>query len=127
MENLLFGLTTAVTGMIVVFAGLLILILCITLLTRISSSSDRKKSSASPQHRPVEPINPKAAVKDVSDGGSGDEIDPGIIAAITAAVACVLEQEDDQIQGFKVRRIRRVQNAPAWQRSGRDEQAYSHY
>ena len=43
------NLVTALIGMIVVFVGLLILIACITVLAKLSKSSDRKKSQPS-QH-----------------------------------------------------------------------------
>ena len=49
--------------------------------------------------------------------------DAALVAAITAALAIVLEGSD----GFRVRRIRRIQNTPAWQRAGREEQIYSRF
>ena len=46
-----------------------------------------------------------------------------LIAAITAAIAAVWESPN----GFVVRHVKRVSNAPAWKRAGRDEQTYSRY
>ena len=49
--------------------------------------------------------------------------DDALIAVITAAVAAVWQGEKS---GFVVRRVRRVNNSPAWNASARDEQLYSH-
>ena len=35
------------------------------------------------------------------------------------------EEAPEEIKGFVVRSIRRVSNAPAWNRAGREEQIYS--
>ena len=51
------------------------------------------------------------------------ENDDALIAAITAAIACYMEEG----VGFTVRRVRRISNAPAWQKAGREEQIYSRY
>ncbi len=128
MENLSLGLSTALIGMIVVFAGLVILILCIVLLNRVSGLLGKKKKHdqvSRPAERPGAPVpesKPQAP--------SFDGIDPGVIAAISAAVACMLENGEKtgetEADGFIVRRIVRLQNAPAWQKSGREEQTYSH-
>ena len=48
-------------------------------------------------------------------------VSPEVIAAITAAIASVWEGET----GFVVRHIKRVSNAPAWNRAGREDQIYS--
>ena len=52
-----------------------------------------------------------------------DGVSPEVIAAITAAIAAVWESPN----GFVVRHVKRVSNAPAWKRAGRDEQTYSRY
>ena len=51
------------------------------------------------------------------------ENDDALIAAITAAIACYMEEG----VGFTVRRVRRISNAPAWQKAGREEQIYSRF
>lgn len=125
-ENLSLGLSTALIGMLVVFIGLLILILCIVLMNKVNVHKKKKKDD-----RPAAQPKPEAPGRPAPDQPSGFEgIDPGVIAAISAAVACMLEKESDngepEADGFVVRRIVRLQNAPAWQRSGREEQIYSH-
>ena len=43
-----------------------------------------------------------------------------------AAVAAAMEQAgEENTTGFVVRSIRRINNAPAWNRAGREEQVYS--
>jgi hypothetical protein len=48
-------------------------------------------------------------------------ISPEEVAAITAALSAMWEGQG----GFVVRQVRRIHNAPAWNRAGRDEQIYS--
>ena len=48
--------------------------------------------------------------------------DTQLAAVIAAAIAAIWQDENT---GFVVRRIRRVNNASAWQRAGREEQIYS--
>ena len=63
----------------------------------------------------------------VSDGHAsvanraGQEVTPEVLAAITAAIATVWQGDT----GFVVRHVRRVNNAPAWNRAGREDQTYS--
>lgn len=52
---------------------------------------------------------------------SGTEVSPEVLAAITAAIAAVWQEDT----GFVVRHVKRVNNAPAWNRAGRDDQTYS--
>ena len=52
---------------------------------------------------------------------TGASVAPETIAAIIAAIAAIWEGEG----GFVVRKVRRVSNAPVWNRAGRDEQIYS--
>ena len=45
---------------------------------------------------------------------------------IAAAVAMAMEAAgEENTTGFVVRSIRRINNAPAWNRAGREEQVYS--
>lgn len=52
--------------------------------------------------------------------------DTALIAVITAAIAAILDGEKAP-GGFIVRHVRRVSNAPLWQRAGREEQTYSRF
>ncbi|MBQ8137117.1 MAG: OadG family protein [Clostridia bacterium] len=110
LGNLGLGLTTMAIGLFVVFLGLAILIGMIYVMTALTS---RKKKEAE-KETPVQPVQAEEAAQDTEE----DENDESVIAAITAALALVMENQD---QGFIVRRVRRI-SPPAWQQAVRDEQ-----
>ena len=58
---------------------------------------------------------------------TAEEEDKGeLIAVIAAAVAAAMEASgEEEPTGFVVRSIRRINNAPAWNLAGREEQVYS--
>ena len=103
MENLSIGLS------------ILTIILLIALMFSVRKLSSRG-GEAKPKGEVVS--NAPQAVAPVAGG-----IAPEVVAAITAAIACVWEGQS----GFVVRHIRRVNHAPAWNRAGRDEQVYSRF
>ena len=114
MNTLTFGLSVALIGMLVVFAGLVILIGCIKLIALASNQKQpAKKAAPAPQ---VKPVPAPVAAPVASQGVPAD-----VLAAITAAIAAVWQGES----GFVVRRVRSVHNAPAWNRAGRENQTYS--
>ena len=113
MSKLLFGLSVAAIGIMVVFAGLVLLIGCVKLITL--ASTQRKAKQAAPA-APVEKAVEAAPIAEIPQG-----IAPETIAAITAAIAAVWEGDT----GFVVRRVRRVHNAAAWNVAGREDQVYS--
>ena len=57
------------------------------------------------------------------DAAFGRGSNAEVIAAITAAIAAVWQAPT----GFVVRHVKRVSNAPAWNRAGREEQTYSRF
>mgnify|MGYP004678868277 FL=1 len=116
MDNLLFGLGVTAVGMLVVFFGLIVLIGLIKIMTMLSQSKKPKEKEA------VAPA-PVAAPAPVEAEAAAPTQDDVLIAVISAAVAATMGEET----GFVVRRVRRISNAPAWQRAGRDEQVYSRF
>lgn len=117
MNNLTYGLGVTAIGMLIVFFGLIILIGLINLLATVTSSRTKEK-------KPAEEAQ-EAQAEPEADALSGAEEprDDALIAVLTAAVAAAM----DNGAAFTVRRVRRVTNAPAWQRAGRDEQIYSRF
>lgn len=115
MESFLLGLSTTAIGMLVVFSGLVILIFCIWMMSLFTKKGKVKKETPKVQPAP-------AAVEEIEEPEAED--DGALAAVIAAAVAAVWGEQAGAEGGFVVRRIRRVSNAPAWQRSARDEQAY---
>lgn len=123
MNVLFYGLSVTLVGIGTVFVGLIILIGLIKAMEKILTGAQTGDLLGS--FRP----QPKATPIVIDTTAMGNE---EVVAAITAAIATVLEQEAEakgekkgaQTQ-FVVRSIRRISNAPAWNRAGREEQVYS--
>ena len=82
----------------------------------MSTNLEKPAASApAPAPAPV-PAAPVAETQPV-------QADDALIAVISAAVAAMMEEGS----AFTVRRIRRVSNASAWSRAGREEQVYSRF
>ncbi len=112
-----YGLSVALVGISTVFVGLIILIGLIKILEIVMGSvTGKKKPEEAPAVVSAAPAEEEAAA---------EEDDDELIAVIAAAVAAVLEAEGEENSGFVVRSIRRINNAPAWNRAGREEQVYS--
>ena len=120
MSNIQIGLSTTVIGIVVVFVGLIILIGMIYVMTIFTRGTGKKTSPAPETQKAPQP----PATGPVAEEEEAEEDDSAVIAAITAAIACVWQDEET---GFVVRRVRRIQNSPAWQRSGREEQILNRF
>ncbi len=125
MDRLWFGLGVTVVGMVIVFIGLAILIICINLLK--SLSKEKKEESAAPEAKsPVQEDTdeiPLPAIFSAVAAVMVKEEQEQLVAVLTAAVAALWEEET----GFVVRRIRRIETSPAWQKAGREEQVFSRF
>jgi len=109
--NLSFGLSVAFVGLLVVFAGLGFLKLLEVIFKERKKALPEVKEEA---QAPAVQAQPAPVV-------SAPGIAPEVIAAITAAISAVWQEDS----GFVVRRVRRIHTAPAWNRAGRDDQVYS--
>lgn len=113
-------------GMITVFAGLVILIGFIKVLTMATATGESKKKNEQPCE--VKPASKADAPDEVMAAISAalaayDETpDPAVVAAIAGALNIVMGDTR-----FTVKHIRRINNAPAWNRAGREEQVYSRF
>lgn len=114
MDKLMFSLSVAAIGMLVVFAGLIILIFCIKAITLFGKQT--KTTATKAEKVEVAPVIDTPVV-------SADGIPEEVIVAITAAIANVWESPN----AFVVRHVKRVSNAPSWNRAGREEQVYSRF
>lgn len=119
---LTYGLSVAIVGMATVFCGLVILIGFIKgmekVLPKIAARDFSFKGISVPKN-----AGPTIVIETANVG------DDAIIAAISAAITTVLEEEvkADPAKAkntFVVRSIRRL-GTPAWNRAGREEQVYS--
>ena len=114
-----YGLSVTLVGMGTVFVGLIILIALIKVLERALQGTGSKKADAPAPAPVVEEQEPEADVQEETDDGE-------LVAVIAAAVAAAMEAAGaEETNGFVVRSIRRINNAPAWNRAGREEQIYS--
>lgn len=113
-----YGLSVAAVGICTVFVGLVILIALIKLLEIVvggASKKTAKPAAAAAASAPAVQAEPES-----------EEDDDELIAVIAAAVAAAMKADgEENTSGFVVRSIRRVSNAPAWNRAGREEQVYS--
>ncbi len=111
-----YGFSVAVVGIATVFVGLIILIALIKVI-EITIRWLTKKQGKTEEAPAVAPAPIEATVEEEKD-------DAELIAVIAAAVAAAMEAEGET-DGFVVRSIRRINNAPAWNRAGREEQVCS--
>ena len=103
MEELLLGFSVIALGMLIVFVVL------ITLTRRINRLSKPAESDARKRPEPA--------------WHAADGISDEVLVVIAAAVAAVWKGEN----GLVIRHVKRIHNAPAWNRAGREEQAYSRF
>ena len=123
---LTYGLSVAFVGMATVFAGLVILIGFIKGMEKVLPKILAKDFSLNFSKPAAAPKTDAPSII-IQTANVGDD---AVVAAISAAIMSVLEEEVKQNPAkagttFVVRSIRRVSNAPAWNRAGREEQVYS--
>ena len=120
LAKLQYGLSVTLVGIGTVFVGLVILIVLIKVMEMVihGATGSKKAPAAAPAPAPA----PAPAVVEEEPEQDDDEL----IAVIAAAVAMAMEAAgEENTTGFVVRSIRRINNAPAWNRAGREEQVYS--
>ena len=116
MQALSLGLSTAATGILVVFFGLAVLIGCIYVMTLMTGN----KKPAAPKAAPAPVQEAPVQVEETYV-----QNDDALIAVISAAIAAVWQADASAPQsGFVVRRVKRINTAPAWQKGAREEQMY---
>ena len=112
------SLIVTVIGMLIVFFGLTVLIFLIKALVMATEGLGSRK--AKPSAAPA-PAAPRVAETPAVPADTEEEDSDELTAVITAAVACMMEEGSS----FTVRHVRRIGNAPAWSKAGREEQIYS--
>ena len=118
LQKLAYGGMVAVIGMFIVFLGLVILILCVTIMGKIFQALTKPKAPkavAAPAPAPVSAPTPVATP--VAQEASAPETDPQLIAAIAAAIAAF----DGSNKTLVVHSVRRVSG---WNGAARREQVY---
>ena len=121
LAKLQYGLSVALVGIGTVFVGLVILIVLIKVMEMVIHGATGSKKAPAPTAAAPAPAPAPAVVEE-----EPEQDDDELIAVIAAAVAMAMEAAgEENTTGFVVRSIRRINNAPAWNRAGREEQVYS--
>lgn len=107
MNQAIVALSVAVIGLSVVVLALVVLL---------------SRSRASKSVEPAPAAQPQAPVA-YGSGSAAQGIPQEVVAAISAAITAVWQGET----GFVIRHIKRINNAPAWNQAGREEQIYSRF
>ena len=113
------GLLVTLIGICIVFLGLVVLIVLISLINRLTGGFSKKTKEVPP----APPIRQEPSVPVVPDEPAPVP-EEELLAVIAAAIAMITAEEGS---GFVVRRVRRISNAPVWNKAGREEQVYSRY
>lgn len=118
LETLGYGGIVAVIGMLIVFVGLIILILCIMAMGKIFQSiTDKKaKESAAPAPAPAAAA-PAPVAEPIAEEEAPAEDNAQLIAVIAAALAAF----DGGSKRLVVRKVRRVSG---WSEAARSENVY---
>lgn len=110
-----FVISVTLTGLVVVFAALILLVAIIMLFGKIGASVD-KSSEKKPEIKPA----PKAVTSSAVKPTAAIEDDTEIIAVITAAISA-LRVGEGKTGGFKIRSIKQnnaVASRKAWSMAG---------
>lgn len=100
-SNLEAGLFTFVLGMLIVFGGMAVIVLVVSVIGKIMIATKGKKSPA--DKKPEQ----KAIEGGVSAPVATDEVSGEVIAVITAAVAAILNEEKPRAE-FVVKKIKKL-------------------
>ncbi len=126
LSKLWYSAQVMVLGMLIVFAALAILIICIKALASLLSSDKKeapKAAAPAPAPAPVVVPEPIAEAAAAQTGASADEL----IAVITAALMAYTGAEKSN-KTLVVRNIRAAAaKSPAWARAGRADQLNSRF
>lgn len=114
MEILGFGVQVMLIGLVVVFVGLILLILCVKIMDKLVNKSEEGKPAA-PAPAPAAPA--PAAPAPVSAPQVEAGISPEVLAAITAAICAYAPAGKSLV-------VRSVRRKNSWNRAAREENIY---
>lgn len=110
-DRVVIGMQTVALGMLIVFSVLALLWIILEIAGRVSSAQGKEKAVPAPKTKKVE-----APVAPVEEAPVDFENDEEIVAAITAAIALMLEAENAPVKGFRVVSFKRASNNAHWNR-----------
>ncbi len=108
--GMVIGIT--ITGLLVVFVALILLILCLYVIGGVSVFLKKRKEDkcqSQPKAESVKSVQPESAAE--------DSLEEETVAAITAAVSLMLGQDKD----FRIQSIQPAQSGVSWGAVGREE------
>ena len=127
LTKLGYGGTITLIGIGMVFVGLIILIVFISLMSRLLNSKKEAPKAAAPAPAPVVVPEPVAEVAAAETGAQADEL----IAVITAALMAYTASEKGSATAGKTLVVRNIRAAAAkqsaWGRAGRVDQLNSRF
>ena len=109
---------TVLTGLVVVFVALGLLILLLTIMGKVLGGTGKKPAPAKAATPKAAPAAPAPAKKPAPVVTAADDIDGEIAAAITAALAVILAEEGSG-KSYVVKSVKRVRSGKgAWGQAG---------
>ena len=109
---------TVLTGLVVVFVALGLLILLLTIMGKVLGGTGKKPAPAKAAAPKAAPAAPAPAQKPAPVVTAADDIDGEIAAAITAALAVILAEEGSG-KSYVVKSVKRVRSGKgAWGQAG---------
>ena len=111
MEILGFGVQVMLIGLVVVFVGLILLIICVKIMDKLVNKSEEGKPAA-PAPAPAPAAPAPVSAPQVEAG-----ISPEVLAAITAAICAYAPAGKSLV-------VRSVRRKNSWNRAAREENIY---
>ena len=109
---------TVLTGLVVVFVALGLLILLLTIMGKVLGGTGKKPAPAKAAAPKAAPAAPAPAKKPAPVVTAADDLDGEIAAAITAALAVILAEEGSG-KSYVVKSVKRVRSGKgAWGQAG---------
>lgn len=109
--------STTATGLIVVFAVLIVLIIIVSVLGRamVAATGKSKPQPGNTEEKPKAQTPEKPVIVQSSE----DAVSPEVVAAISAAIAVMLGGEG---KAFRIRSVKRIRESrPVWSTAGIQE------
>lgn len=108
------ALATTATGIVVVFAVLVILIIIVSVLGKIMDSITNKPKKKAEQKAEILEEKPNIVALETEDGISAE-----VVAAISGAIAVIMSDEG---KAYRIRSVKRTRESrPAWSAAGIQE------
>ena len=122
MNALGYGGIVALIGMIIVFMGLTILIVILSIMGKVFQSIDKSKAAKAAAAAPAPAPAPAPVVEAAPVAEESSVVDDAeLIAVIAAAIAAAIAAYDNSGKNLVVRKVRRV---AGWKDAARSEQVY---